>query len=716
MGADASKCSLLGEVEKRSLRNLTRSLRNAGSGGNLVDLLLKGDFDSVSNELIEAKVQTKVRIRLLEMELQVLPLHVACALPDVPPAVIRALVSAFPGGLMQQTVTISRNISERGDSSPSSVMESPPPLAPSTRGSSSSDSSEWSSLGSTGSRSARPTDKPRPYESGWGSGWLPLHVFVWYRGGAPTNDAIRFLLDKAPSAAYCKTLQGHLPLHLCCMAPQQPNVSVVSALLDTFPLGRYVPTIDGATPIQLLQNAQGSPRQDAKEEAIGDNESDDHDESTDALMKLLGENDPPSRRPGLRSGGDATQSWRSQSCRSFRELKSSSRSRRLRDFLPGFSRPKRALRHGTSRDISMRFRKTKLFQALASRQWKDATERVIKRPMEAGVWTLSEDPTDPPCHLLPLHIALRRSAPLEVIKKLVESYPAGISAKELYGMMPLHVACEARAPVSVVQFLWETHPRAAEVADMGGMLPLHLVCCSNVQGDKQESILPLVRCLLEANYSAVEVKDKKGYTPSHYLEQDVRHPEQQLVQGEIDKGQDFWSAREPKPHGLVFLIGHRKWQGVLDYVEEHPHEASLWTKHPVRGSRFLPIHYACKYRAPSGVVEALGHASPSGLSIPCQTFDMLPLHLACQYGASPEAVETLLRLAPEAAAVTDAHGLLPLHLACTEGTSAEVVEALLRANPKGSGTPDRRGWTPKIYAQASVHPHSKRVLALLQRT
>ena len=118
---------------------------------------------------------------------------------------------------------------------------------------------------------------------------------------------------------------------------------------------------------------------------------------------------------------------------------------------------------------------TKLVVAIASQNWEDTLKRLEKKPCEAHVWTLSDDvEVDPPCHSLPLLMALRRKAPLHVIQALLKEYPESTQRREYYGMLPLHVACQSGASLEIVQAIHQLYPQAAQTMDLSGMLPLHL--------------------------------------------------------------------------------------------------------------------------------------------------------------------------------------------------------------------------------------------------
>jgi ankyrin repeat protein len=83
-------------------------------------------------------------------------------------------------------------------------------------------------------------------------------------------------------------------------------------------------------------------------------------------------------------------------------------------------------------------------------------------------------PDDERC--LPLHIACRTGASLDVIRFLVEDWPESLRWTSKGGSLPLHMACSNMADVSVVQYLISVFPKATGVANEYGWLPLHCAC------------------------------------------------------------------------------------------------------------------------------------------------------------------------------------------------------------------------------------------------
>jgi hypothetical protein len=309
--------------------------------------------------------------------------------------------------------------------------------------------------------------------------------------------------------------------------------------------------------------------------------------------------------------------------------------------------------------------------------------------------------------MLPLHLAIRRKAPLSVIRGLLDANPDAITKQEYFGMLPLAVACHSGSPLEIVRELWQAHPSAIEKTDIAGMLPLHLACSSHTLR------MDVIMFLLETYPQGMEHKDSKGQAPLMYI-QHSGHPHQRLLETEFGRGVEYWAATKPTEGSLARLLAKGKWETTEDLIRQrldsHPEEASKWVK--IWGKRLLPIHLACVVKAPVSIVQKLAEVYPFGLSVPCRDeHDMLALHLACQFASVPSVVEELIRSLPEAAKIPDRDGLLPLHVACSETLSSQVVELLVEAFPDAIHTQDKKGFTPLIYAQATLHPHSRSIIS-----
>lgn len=637
---------------------------------SFVNLLLKQEWDVVCKKLHSHPHLAK---QVLSPTSGVLctPLHVACGLVDVPLKVVQALMEADPEGPLRPSAYVGTASQE-----PKMSQRNPTTLAQwsfngSEHSKGSGSSSHSSSLKSSEESSLTPLD--------FSGGWLPLHVAVYY-GVSP--QVVQYLVDCAPSTLACKTGHGFLPLHLACRSLQdcntegakqqqhQEQLQVVELLLTAFPTARYIPS---SCPLYktALEFAQDHP-----------------DEVPPALVEVLqGDSEKPRDRASSKE-------------LKLKELKlqtlEQSQVKDRRQLLQSTRYFENSQKHSQ--------KPTKLVASVSGRQWKEALDRLTKKPREARVWTLSKSTVDPPCHSLPLHMALRRKAPVQVIQALVEHYPTSTRSREYYGMTPLHVACQSGVTLDVVQLLVEQCPEAVKTPDLLGLLPLHLACLS--EACRRDVIV----CLLEAHPPSLQVRDQKGFLPLDYIHNGL-HPHVKRIEADFTKGVDYWGALSNE---LGQFLVKRQWDEALESLRNNPDQANRWIKHPVHGKRRYALHMACRGRPPVPLVQALLEACPQAAQVDIDEFRLLPLHLAVQHGASADIVQLLLDAFPQGAAAEDSHGLLPLHLAVTEGSSVPVCKMLVDAHPQAVQTQDRKGFTPLVYAESSFHPNTKQVLELLQ--
>lgn len=176
----------------------------------------------------------------------------------------------------------------------------------------------------------------------------------------------------------------------------------------------------------------------------------------------------------------------------------------------------------------------------------------------------------------------------------------------------------------------------------------------------------------------------------------------------------------PQNTVLLDLIRNRKWEKLLFRLLKDPHIAHVkFTGRSANSTAAgnLVLHEACKYNAPTDVVDALVEANDKAVSTKGYA-GYLPLHCACAHGGSIELIRLLQSLHPEATTVVDDDdGALPLHLACKIGTMKEgAYMCLLTSYPEGSNVRDDFGRLPIDYAKnIQSDAHRKIVIECLKR-
>jgi len=143
---------------------------------------------------------------------------------------------------------------------------------------------------------------------------------------------------------------------------------------------------------------------------------------------------------------------------------------------------------------------TDLFQALEARQFGYADEMYnqIDRQFtrECKTWVVArgqkkKDSAQLRFRALPLHAALVFGAPDDMIKKILNAYPAATRGRDVKGRLPIHLAMEHNASEDVVSCILEAFPKGFFAKDKKDMLPLDYVT-ENMKRAPMKKYLPLL--------------------------------------------------------------------------------------------------------------------------------------------------------------------------------------------------------------------------------
>lgn len=89
---------------------------------------------------------------------------------------------------------------------------------------------------------------------------------------------------------------------------------------------------------------------------------------------------------------------------------------------------------------------------------------------------------------LPLHTAASFRAPVEVIERLLESYPEAASMTNNYGNLALHFTAWKKGPLDCMRLLLQVFPEGAAQRNNHGNLPLHYAAHYNAPIDVVEAL------------------------------------------------------------------------------------------------------------------------------------------------------------------------------------------------------------------------------------
>lgn len=119
------------------------------------------------------------------------------------------------------------------------------------------------------------------------------------------------------------------------------------------------------------------------------------------------------------------------------------------------------------------------------------------------------------CRCLPLHIAVMRKPPKQVLLALASANPDTLRTRDSCGRIPLHYATRFGASLEVVNLLIGLYPQGAAVTSDDGALPLMLAC---LYGDSLE----VLNAVIDAYPNALDKRDDSGISCSEYASDNPR--------------------------------------------------------------------------------------------------------------------------------------------------------------------------------------------------
>jgi hypothetical protein len=92
---------------------------------------------------------------------------------------------------------------------------------------------------------------------------------------------------------------------------------------------------------------------------------------------------------------------------------------------------------------------------------------------------------------VPLHVAYRRGAPIEVLIALLEAYPDATKTRNAYGNSPCHIACIYGTSSEGMKMLLRCNPDAASAMDQYGYTPIEWInkCRWDYFVDEKEQVM-----------------------------------------------------------------------------------------------------------------------------------------------------------------------------------------------------------------------------------
>lgn len=350
--------------------------------------------------------------------------------------------------------------------------------------------------------------------------------------------------------------------------------------------------------------------------------------------------------------------------------------------------------------------------------------------------------------LLPLHIACLYSAGCaDVVQALVQAYPAA-ALGDVMGMLPIHWlaagwnvsslspissptttttttgSSNSNSPLDALIALKRTVPDSVRIrSGSHGMTPSEYLTECMVDGPTKQSCLLAVA---EVDEGDDDQTDKESSVDQHSLifgpsdDEDDEGDDDDNTTGigrvarRRGEGENETDSLLPPSISTTTttttttcmgrLFEDRDWEALLAAVELDPPLAQQWIygldpDEPCVWKR-LPLHLACAYGAPLGLIMVLLRAYPAGVDAVDPRDGRTALHLCCchHHSAAMPIVRVLLERRQHAVHVVDRLGRLPLHVAVLADAPYGIIEALVEEYPGTVLTRDARGQSAVDYA------------------
>jgi len=161
---------------------------------------------------------------------------------------------------------------------------------------------------------------------------------------------------------------------------------------------------------------------------------------------------------------------------------------------------------------------------IKNQNWSAILVRVEENPHEAGenVAAMTRGGFIATGGLTPLHYALERRPPIEVVEALIAAWPESVSTRlQPGGALPLHIACTWHAAENVIAAVCRAEPAACRIPDDLGNIPLHCATFSGAQSS-------VVELLLGTFPKAVMARNHQGSLPGDIVKR-LRHDNRKSV-------------------------------------------------------------------------------------------------------------------------------------------------------------------------------------------
>jgi len=320
-----------------------------------------------------------------------------------------------------------------------------------------------------------------------------------------------------------------------------------------------------------------------------------------------------------------------------------------------------------------------------------------------------------------LHLAVsnQNTDRKDIIRFILEKDSRAASRVGSWGRLPLHQACTSTINLDIVTDIFEAYPEAIHTKDMFGRIPIHYACgCHEYRQDwrgegarytlapsSREELGLVIDFLYEQLPYSLHATDAKGRVCAHFAcgstqaltkidaieRNDQRCPDSFMAFSEEHYGLPIhFACKEKAPFAvinrLVIILGEAL---VRDVHYTYP----LHIVAVVCGKLDTPQVRSITLGKNKALLNDLFNYYPAAVE-QVDNLGWLPLHHAVRHDAPLEIIQLLVERYPEGVQVTDIQGSTLLHIACRHGSSGSVVNYLTRQlSPEATLAVDSNGFT-----------------------
>ena len=307
----------------------------------------------------------------------------------------------------------------------------------------------------------------------------------------------------------------------------------------------------------------------------------------------------------------------------------------------------------------------------------------------------------------------------DIVRFILEKDSRAASRVGTWGRLPLHEACTSNINLDIVTDIFEAYPEAIHTKDMFGRLPIHYACgCHEYRQDwrgegarytlapsSKEELGLVIDFLYEQLPYSLHATDAKGRVCAHFAcgstqaltkidaieRNDQRCPDSFMAFSEEHYGLPIhFACKEKAPFAvinrLVIILGEA-------IVREVHYTYPLHIVAVVCGKLDTPQVRSITLGMNKALLNDLFNYYPAAVE-QVDNLGWLPLHHAVRHDAPLEIIQLLVERYPEGVQVTDIQGSTLLHIACRHGSSGSVVNYLTRQlSPEATLAVDSNSFT-----------------------